>query len=279
MIYIKCLIFQDLLGVLSTLQRFYYNASLNEEYKNQVERILKMFEESMDKYSIQEKMKILILMKSSRVFNDKILDFMLYYAEMNIETLNYDDLLLVFSTNMAAKRFTPFELAYKLRNQFNIIYRNLKPPTILKTFGVLCKIRMTFTETFNENIIKYFEQPGVLKEISSNNAVLVLNYYSKIKYRDNEFFNKYLAIIQKDVDPLNEVSLRILLLTLADLNYQDYEIYYLLFQRFNLLNLINEIQKDDISKSEQEYLQAVCDYISSKTSIMSELTVDQSTNV
>ena len=82
-----------------------------------------MLEDKLDKLSIQNKLNLLTLMRSAKTYNDKILDFMLYYADVNFDMLGYEDTLNIILTVLSAKKVNPFELLYRLRIKFNESYK------------------------------------------------------------------------------------------------------------------------------------------------------------
>src|SRR5690349_5055685 len=113
------------MSTVTNLQRYYYDVQTNNESQKNLIRILKLFEDTIDDFNIQEKIKVINLMKLCKVYNDKLLDSILHFTEINFIHMNYNDLLNILITNHGARRITPFELLYKMRNRFNETYREL----------------------------------------------------------------------------------------------------------------------------------------------------------
>jgi len=236
---------------------------MNPEYERQVEKILSFFEEKMDTLNFQQKNNILRLMRQSGVYNYKILDFMLYYVEMNYLQLSYENMLLIIKTNLNARKITPFELIYKLRNKFNQSYMQLEPLVIVSTLMSFSKMRLFFIEPFYENIFSRLNDS--LKKLTIVDCVMILNAYCKIKYRDEIFFEKCLNKIQKNLAPLGRIHTKILILALANINHPNKSIFFELCHHHNILTLIKEIQDDnDVPQFEKDYLQAIYDLIISE---------------
>lgn len=235
-----------------------------------------MAENSLDTMTIQNKMKMVNMMRASKVANNRILDFMLYYSEMNFQSMRYDDLLNVLLACMSAKTITPYELAYNLKNSFNKFYKEFTPTTIVKTLGAFCKLRLMYTETMYDNIFRTLQTDIVMKSLTSSDCVLIINYYSKINYRDSELLESFMEKVKEDLSSLNGVHLRILVLSLAELNYSDYSVYGVLFGKFkNFFEVIQGIRKEENRpKLEEEYLKAVCEYISPGSSEVSPSPVE-----
>jgi hypothetical protein len=226
---------------------------------------LSLLEDKLEKYNIQNKIHMISLMRYAKTYNDRILDYMLYYAEMNFELLSYEDILNIILTVLSAKKVNPFELMYRLRTRFNATFRELRPFQVLRTLNVYSKIKMHFMEQMYENIFKTLGDEKTVKTMNHIDGVMILNYYSKARYKDDELFERYLKLVLERIKNLNEFQLRILLLTLADLNYPKVEIYWLIYQHFNLIKVIGDIQKEEtLTEFENQYFKAICDYVESK---------------
>ena len=221
-----------------------------------------MLEDKLDKLSIQNKLNLLTLMRSAKTYNDKILDFMLYYADVNFDMLGYEDTLNIILTVLSAKKVNPFELLYRLRIKFNESYKELRPFVILRTLSVYTKMRMLFMEQLFENIFKVIGDDKVVKEFNHIDSVLIINYLNKSRYKDSSIFEKYLKKVMDNIKMLNEVHLKTLLLTLADMNYPKIEIYLEIYKHFNLITVIDDIQKEEVlTEFEIKYFKTICDYI------------------
>jgi hypothetical protein len=223
-----------------------------------------MAEDCLSTMTIQNKMRVVNLMRASKVSNDKILDFMLYYVEMNFPSMRYDDMLSITLACTGAKRITPFEIVYSLKNSFNKIHKELTPTVVLKSLGAFCKLRLMYTETLYENIFRVLGTETVVGGLTSIDCVLIINYYSKVNYRDSELLEKFINKVKGDLSPLNSIHLKILVLSLAELNYSDYSIYGTLFNKFkNLMDVIQALRKEEnCDQFEEVYLKAICEYIS-----------------
>lgn len=262
--------------MIPNLHKFYSDIYATEDSKRHLTRILELFQNSFNDLNIQGKMRIINLMRVCKTYNNKLLDSVLIFAEMNFTNLNYDDLLNIMITNHGARRVTPFEMLYKMRNRFNETFRELKPGTVIKTLGLFCKNRMVYTETFYENIFRILFDDAILKDFTSIDCVLTLNYYSKIKYRDQEFMEKFISKIEGNLKPLNEIQLKILLFSLAELNYKNDKTYTLMYQQFNLLKLIKEMKEEKgLTQFEQDYFQTIIDIIAPQASSAENISVDQ----
>ena len=248
---------------MKNFNKFYYKVEENSELSQQVEKILTLFEDVIDSLNIQNKLAILSLMRNSGIYNHKILDFMLYYTEMNFDNLSYEDLLNIVRTNNGARKISPFEIFFRLRNRFNEQYDEFKSTVIITTLGVFCKARMMYSESLYENAFKCVQKEGFIESLRPLEAVLVLNYYSKTRYRDQQLFDSLFTKVLDNIKGLNKLYMKILLLTLADLNYPNKEVYMKLYQSFTA-SMIAEEKFDDDSLpeiEEEDYMQVIQDFI------------------
>jgi hypothetical protein len=248
--------------------KFYTAIEMKKEHEDQVRELLKGMEEVFESLNIQNKMMILRIMRVSKVYNPPILDYMLNYCDQNFDLMTYEDLFDVIWTVFQERSINPYEMFYKLRIKFNENYKTLKPFTIIRTLGVYCKLKMNFMEGMYENMFKIIGEEKTLREFNHIDAVLVLNYYGKIRYKDEKLFERYLEKVKANLSKYSENHLKILLLTLADLNYQDKSIYLSIYKHYNLLQLISDIEKEEtLTEFEKQYFQAVCEYIISKNEV------------
>ena len=119
---------------------------MKDEHIQQAKNILQVLEDKLEKTNIQNKINALYLMRASRIYNYRILDYMLSYSELNFDLLTYEDVLYLVITVNQARMISPYELMYKLRNRFYSCYTELKPYVVLKTLGLFCKMRLMYME-------------------------------------------------------------------------------------------------------------------------------------
>ena len=87
-------------------------------------------------------MLIVNLMKYTKVFNDKILDYMLYYVNSNFDKMNIDDIIHILDTVSSNRKITPYELLYKLRNKIQNNQYHYSPIQTLKILNLFTRIKM-----------------------------------------------------------------------------------------------------------------------------------------
>lgn len=201
-------------------------------------------------------------MRRSQVYNYKILDFMLYYTEMNFENLSYEDLLKIVMTNIGAAKVTPYEILFRIRNRFNK-QNDLRPSLIILTLAVFIRAKLMFAEPLYENAFKRIQDPDVIRSLQPREIVMILNYYSKSKYRDQQLFDALFQELINNIQSVDKIYMKILLLALADLNYQDKETYAELYKTFNMLMKAEEkpFGENIPDLEEEEYMQVIPEYI------------------
>ena len=148
----------DIVTILPYVSRYYSVINLKQSHLEEVATFLKFNEDLVHEYNIQNKMKILNMMRYTRVYNDKLLDYFMFYADANFDLLNYEDLFNIVYVVTIAKRVNPFELIYRLRIKFNQVKDDLRPYTVLKTLAMYVKMKMNFMEQTFENIFTIGEQ-------------------------------------------------------------------------------------------------------------------------
>ena len=224
-----------------------------------------MYQDSIDTLNIQNKIRIMNLMRRSQVYNYKILDFMLYYTEMNFENLSYEDILKIVMTNIGAAKMIPYEILFRIRNRFNK-ENDLRPSLIILTLAVFIRAKLMFTEPLYENAFKRIQDPDFIRALQPREIVMILNYYSKSKYRDQQLFDSLFQELINNIQSVNKIYMKILLLTLADLNYPDKETYAELYKTFNMLMKAEEKSFTEIvpDLEEEEYIQVIPEYIGVK---------------
>ncbi len=201
-------------------------------------------------------------MRRSQVYNYKILDFMLYYTEMNFENLSYEDLLKIVMTNIGAAKVTPYEILFRIRNRFNK-QNDLRPSLIILTLAVFIRAKLMFAEPLYENAFKRIQDPDVIRSLQPREIVMILNYYSKSKYRDQQLFDSLFQELINNIQSVDKIYMKILLLALADLNYQDKETYAELYKTFNMLMKAEDkpFGENIPDLEEEEYMQVIPEYI------------------
>lgn len=190
---------------------------------------------------------------------------MLYYTEMNLENLTYEDLLKIVMTNIAAAKVMPYEILFRIRNRFNK-QNNLRPSLIILTLAVFIRARLMFMEPLFENAFKRIQDPDFISSLRPREIVMILNYYSKSKYRDQQLFDSLFQELINNIQSVDKIYMKILLLALADLNYPDKETYAELYKTFNMLMKAEQKPFSDIipDLEEEEYIQVIPEYIGEK---------------
>ncbi len=235
---------------------------MKDRHHTQITKIFDILEPHFSTLSNRDRKGILSLMRLFRVFNNSILDFSLYYADSNFDKLSYLELLQIVKTSIAAGNIVPYELLYKLRNEFNLIYHKLDPNVLLGTLLAFSKTRLFFAESFYENLFVTLKQDALITKMKARDCVYMLNAYRRTKYRDADLFERSLSNIRSNFKYLNRHQLKLLLLTLADLSYPDNTFFSELYQQFNILVLLTELNNEqDLSPSTLEYLKALHDYL------------------
>ena len=248
--------------MLPVIKDFYNEILPNEDDCKHIGMFLNVLEKDIEKYNIQQMVLILFFMKTTKVYNDDILDFLLYYVEINFDNLIYQDKLNIINIIFSNRKIVPYELVYKLRNKFNNIHLSLEDKWILKTLKLFSKLKMTYTEIMFENIFKRMIDPKFLENCLDDDYVWILFAYSKIKFREKEFFDIIIDKIITNIKTLEFLRLKIFLISLSELQFDDMNVYINLLDQFNIINIMEDLKIDpEIKAIDRQYFQKICDYL------------------
>ena len=248
--------------MLSVIKDCYSEIVPNKDDCKHIGMLLKVLKKDIDKYNIQQMVSVLFFMKNTKVYDDDILDFLLYYVEINFDNLTYQDKLSIINIIHSNRKMIPYELVYRLRNKFNDIHLTLEDIWIIKTLKLFSKLKMTYTEIMFENIFKRMIDPKFLENCFDSDYVWILFAYSKIKFREQEFFERIIHKVITNIKKLKFLPLKIFLISLSELQFDDMSVYIKLLDQFNIITFMEDLKVDpEIKAIDRQYFQKICDYL------------------
>ena len=93
-------------------------------------------------------------MKSTKVFDSRLLDYVALYVFTNFAKLNQDSILRYIDVAYRAKRNFPFHIYYMFRDRFFTRISSMSPRQQLSTFRLLTKQKLYHHDTFMIEIIE-----------------------------------------------------------------------------------------------------------------------------
>lgn len=212
--------------------------------------------------NFQTKIALMNTMRSTQVFSDMWLDYLLYYFDANQKHISIDDSVAILHAVVGNKKMMPYELLVITRTKIIDNFNKLSLRTILKVMIIYARSRLSYNEILYEKIITHLKSENTLNQASLLDCVLALFYYSKMRYNDEKFRDLYLQRIMTQLKNLDDLQTKLLFLTLADINYTDLTTFELIFEHINVPKIINKLEEEEtLSEAEKIYFKNIVESI------------------
>lgn len=236
---------------------------LDQKFKPNLQEILSyLFERvnnNIEKMSFRDKIKICLFMKKTNCIDSSFLDYMNIYFNLNLDNLELPDIFLVLILNNKFSRdIIPFELLYRLRETIMKKLKTLNSHDLLKVLEIYSRKKLFFFEKFMENIFLEIGSEENLSSFNEKDIVKLLYFYSNSRFRDNQFFEKLLKKIEMSIEKLDEcLSLNLLIISLAHLNYTKQEFYIKLQKKFDFIEVIEKLLEKNGFIEKKDFLEMI----------------------
>ena len=108
-------------------------------------------------------------------------------------------------------------------------------------------------ENFYEIVYNEIISDKIFNNLAATDYVLLLYYYSNSFYRDENFFQRVLLKIEKYFKAEDSFYFRLILLSLAQLNFMTNEFFLKLKENINILETIEKLKSEDLSNDQKRY--------------------------
>lgn len=249
---------KKIFNILRSFENFFYFSLLKDEFKQKIRENLKIFfnevNKNLNKFIFKEKISLCLFMKATKFYDANFLDYMTIYCDLNFENIEIFDILLILSLNNNIQQSIPYELLYKLKKRILKLPReNLQPKVLLRILKVYSKKRLYYMENFYEIVYNEIISDKIFNNLAATDYVLLLYYYSNSFYRDENFFQRVLLKIEKYFKAEDSFYFRLILLSLAQLNFMTNEFFLKLKENINILETIEKLKSEDLSNDQKRY--------------------------
>lgn len=240
---------KEMIVNLPTILNYFNVIEIDEKSGKQLQHLLGLLYEHRATFNFQTKISLMNVMRVTRIYHDLWLDYLLGYVDNHFQHIGIDDMMVLFIAVVGNNKMVPYELLYRARERIKADANRIDSRTFLKIMNVYSRVRLPHKEAIHEAIITHFSKEKVMKEATLFDAVLIVYYFSRMRYKDNEFRDKYVDRVLSEFDKLDEIQLRLVILALAQLNYENKEVLKLLNEQVNVMDVLEKLKGENGANS------------------------------
>lgn len=261
---------------------FSCEALSNSIVKDQMTKLFELTANVLDSLTLKYKMTLLAQMKSLRVFDDALLDHFIILLDKQLEEMSLDDVLLILYVNQNNRKVFPFETLYRFRSFIYPKLQAISTKSLVQIAYIYARLRMFYMEAFFERLFTTLDDEKRISDLSASETVLLMFAYSKQKFRNELFYERLMQKVSKSMGTLSDISVKMLLLSMAELSYMNDEIYIFLQGKLNIVKLVEKLKaEENLSNTNLDYFTSLCTTLlnmkTAKESVEAQITVVSST--
>jgi hypothetical protein len=197
-------------------------------------------------------------MSENKIYHDFLLDHLLERLSKNLSNSFVEDSVVILLANMQNRKCIPYEILYKYRAIVTAKLNYVSTKYLAKILFLFAKHRLYYMEPFYEQVFNVLLNDKKHADLSAFDCVYILYAYAKQKLRDEKIVETLMKPIRRNLmgeGHMTVVGLRMLVIALAELEYQAPDIYARLQKRLNLVDFIEDLKEESgLTSTNLEYL-------------------------